>query len=641
MILRAEGTFDSYTLERRLGGGGMGEVYLACTEDGRHVALKLVPIRDDADSRDIVAAERVGARLQQLFGASDPHVPGVMRVDEADGHFFIEMEYVDGHDLAELIPQGIAPERAAWIAAELCRFLEHAHAFSARVEDREFRALVHADLKPKNIRINSRDEVKVLDFGIARGLSLTGRLTTGAFGSRLYMSPEWLDTGRLDHHVDLWSTGVVLYEMLAGHPPYRTDNDRQLELLLRAGTPPLPLPDTVPAPLRRIVAKALAREQGARYQSATVFKADLGAWLDGSQTVADSEAAERDAEATRRTAAPLPDGGEPDATRRTVPTGDRNAAPTTRTVPPGVSGPAAPAPADTTAPARPAKGGRLRHWAGRALFAALVISIINEYAACQSAYALRADLPTRDATNLEAAWDRFHAIERRSLLGLARLEVRRPMRDALVTNAGRVIGDFRQERPVVRERQWEQAHQWLAHALQVDSGNAVLLSRLRYCEGHLSRIDGEARLASGQRADANRLLHDAVARFEESARLDKSWPDPWLGLLRTYIYALEDLPKAVEALNEAERRGYRSGRREYLQLGEAHFGRAERERRDCDTLPEDSRCACLQRAGHIYRQSDAWFERLDRDAETARKLARSEGRQTSLAERLSALGCEP
>jgi serine/threonine protein kinase len=636
MILRAHGAFDCYVLVRRLGGGGMGEVYLATTEDGRQVALKLVPIRDDDDSRAIVAAERVGARLQQLFGASDPHVPGVMRIDEADGFFFIEMEFVDGHDLAELIPRGIAPERAAWIAGELCRFLEHAHAFSARVEDREFHALVHADLKPKNIRINSRDELKVLDFGISRGLSMTGRLTTAAFGSRLYMSPEWLDTGRLDRHVDLWAAGVVLYEMLAGHPPYRTQNDRQLELLLRAGTPPLPLPDTCPLPLRSVVAKALAHTQEARYQTAAAFGADIAAWLEARPTAAEAEAAEREADATRRTTSAVR--ADDEATRRTTAFSDRAGEETTRTARPSETGTAAPSDAPNTSP-RSIRT-RVTRWWPRAVLASLLLVIANEYTACQSASTLRAELPTREGGDLDAAWDRYHAIDRRSLLGLARLEVRRPMRDALMTNAGRVIGDFRQDRPVVRERQWEQARGWLVNALQVEPGNQVLLSRLRYCEGHLSRIDGEARLANDQRADADRLLHDAVARFEESARLDKSWPDPWLGLLRVHIYGLEDLPRAVDALNEAERRGHRAGRREHLQLGDAHFARAERDRRDCDTLPVNSRCACLARVEAVYRQSDAWFERLDQDADVTRRLTRLKARQQTLDERLSNLDCE-
>jgi serine/threonine protein kinase len=633
-----ETTLGPYRLIRRLGGGGMGEVYLAQAGDGHEVALKLIPMREDRDSRDIVAAERVGARLQQLFGATDPHVPAVHRVGEADGYFFIEMEYVDGHDLAELIAGGLPPEQAGRIAVEIASFLEKAHGFSAQVEGREFRALVHADLKPKNIRISAAGEVKVLDFGIAKGLSMTGRLTTAAFGSRLYMSPEWLDTGRLDQHVDLWAAGVVLYEMIAGHTPYRTENDRQLELALRSGTPPLPLPAACPPALRRIVFKALAPSQGARYQTAAGLRDELAAWLEGRTTVAEAEAETGKSEATRRTARPPASIIDSDPTRRTtLPAAVADGAPTVRT-----QSTPMPAPADgTLATATPSRslGRRLRRWGSRAVLAAILLVIVNEHLACQTAATLRADLPTRDAANLDEAWDRYERIDSRSLLGIARLEVTRAMQEALVTNANRVIADFRHDRPIVRERQWQQARTWLTHALQLGPGNTTLVARLRYCEAHLSRIDGEARLGAGQRQEADRHLHDAVARFEEAARLDKSWPDPWLGLLRTYVYGLEDLGKATAALNEAERRGHRAGRREFLQLGEAHLGQAERSRRECDPLPPEPRCACLRRTSALYGQSIVWFERVDRDADTSRGLLRAHARQAAVEAKLVELGC--
>lgn len=619
----------------------MGEVYLAQTEDDRQVALKLIPIRDDRDSRDIVAAERVGARLQQLFGSSDPHVPQVFNAGEAGGYFFIEMEYVDGHDLAELIPSGLTPTQAGRIASELAAFLEKAHGFSAQVEGREFRALVHADLKPKNIRINSGAEVKVLDFGIAKGLSLTGRLTTAAFGSRLYMSPEWLDTGRLDHHVDLWALGVVLYEMIAGHTPYRTENERQLELALRSGTPPLPLPDTCPLSLRRITFKALAPNLQWRYPTAATFKADLEAWLVGQPTTADAEAATGRDEATRRTASQPGDAAGTEATRRTTspapPLGEDVATVRTQPSQPPGSAPGGP-PLEPATSARPASS-PWRRWGPRLALAAVLFVIANEYMACHAAATLRGDLPTRDASNLDAAWDRYEALGHRSLLGFARLQVKRPMQDALVTNATRVIDDFRHDRPIVRERQWQQARTWLGHALQLGPGNTALVARLRYCEAQLSRIDGEARLASGLRQEADRHLHDAVSRFEEAARLDKAWPDPWLGLLRTYIYGLEDLSKASAALNEAERRGHRAGRREFLQLGEAYLGQADRGRRECDLLPAGPRCACLQRTSALYGQAIAWFERVDRDADTSRGLVRAHARQAAVGTKLADSGC--
>ena len=632
----------TYHLERRLGGGGMGEVYLARTTDGRQVALKLIPIRDDQDSRDIVAAERVGARLQQLFGASDPHVPAVGAVGEAGGYFFIEMEYVDGHDLAELIATGMPPERAARIASEIAAFLEKAHGFNAEVEGREFRALVHADLKPKNIRINSSDEVKVLDFGIAKGLSLTGRLTTAAFGSRFYMSPEWLDTGRLNHHVDLWALGVVLYEMLAGHPPYQTENARQLELLLRAGTPPVPLPNPCPVSLQRIVFKALAPALAARYQTASALRADLQSWIDGRGTAADAEwASAMEGEATRRTARPGAGAPASEATRRTTQPGASAGAATVRTLEPsafGAPSTAPPAPG-AAAPRTLAAAGRLRRWGARVALAALLAVLGNEYAACRAASTLRAELPTREADNLDDAWQQYQRVDSRSLLGMARHEVRDAMRDALITNANRVIADFRQDRPTVRERQWQQARTWLDQALHLDPGNLALVSRLRYCEAHLSRIDGEARLGQAQRQDADRSLHDGVARFEEAARLDRTWPDPWLGLLRTYIHGLGDVRKAVEALNEAERRGYRAGRREFTQLGDAHLTQAEKGRRECDRLPADHRCACLQRTHALYRQAVAWFERAERDADTSRWLVRAQGGLDAVTARMSELAC--
>lgn len=627
-----ERTFGAYYLERRLGGGGMGEVYLARRQDDREIALKLVEMRDDPDSRDVVAAERVGAKLQQLFGAADPHVPAVFAMGEASGFFFIEMEYVDGCDLAELIERGMSPADATRLAAGLAAFLETAHGFSAVVDGREFRSLVHADLKPKNIRVNANGDLKVLDFGISKGLSLSGRLTTAVFGSRSYMSPEWVDTGRLDHHVDLWALGVVLYEMLAGHLPFQAENVRQLELALRARTPPLPLPPAIPARLQQIVRKALAARIERRYQTAEAFKADLHAYLEGRPTSAETDGAPaHDGEATRRTgpapgpmstAATASAPAEADVTRRTTPTPAEPAMATARTT--------APDP-----PVRPRLSPKVRALA----LTAILLVVVNEHFACRAAATLRAELPTREDSELDAAWQQYQGVERRSMLGFARRQVDDEMRDALATHADRIIDDFRRDRPSVRERQWQQARAWLGYALRIDPGRTSLVARLRYCEGQLSRIDGEARLREGRRQDADRLLSTAVSRFEESTRLDRSWADPWLGLLRTYAYALEDMKKAVAALNEAERRGYRAGRREFMQLGAAHFQMAERVRRECEDLPDDQQCTCLQRPGELYGQSVTWLDRGDGDSDTLRGRSRAHVGLRDVTDRMLELGC--
>lgn len=656
MRLPVQREFAGYVLERRLGGGGMGDVYLARTREGRAVALKLIRVHEDEDSRAIVEAERLGAQLQRQLGAVDAHVPAVYDVGEADGCFYIEMEYVDGHDLAELIPGGLSPREAVGIASDVAAFLEQAHGFSAQVEGREFRALVHADLKPKNIRLNSSREVKVLDFGISKGLSLTGRLTTAAFGSRSYMSPEWLESGRLDHHVDLWALGVVLYEMLAGHAPFKTENARQLELALKSGTPPLPLPPTCPPALARIVLKSLAPQLPARYQTASAFREDLVAWLDGGPTRADAEwERAQGAEVTRRTDTPT--GTEPEATRRTDRAGAvppvAGASEVTRrtdrassssgvgaatTVPP--EGTARPGASTAHQGRPPSRLARARRWASALVLVLAMGAIVSEYSACRKASQLNAELPTREDAELDTTWTQYQEIVRQSPFGFARRRAAGPMGDTLVTHANRVIADFRQERPTVRERQWEQARTWLANALRLDPRNSTLLSRLRYCEGQLSRIDGEARARTGQRQEADRFLHDAVARFDESAKLDRSWPDPWLGLFRTYVVGMEELDKAVGALNEAERRGYRGGRREFAVIGDAYATRAARESRECERVPADGACSCLERSGGLFRQAVSWLERLEATPDTSRALSRARGGLTTVNDRLMALACE-
>jgi tetratricopeptide (TPR) repeat protein len=270
----------------------------------------------------------------------------------------------------------------------------------------------------------------------------------------------------------------------------------------------------------------------------------------------------------------------------------------------------------------------------------VLVTLANEQAACRKASLLRAELPTREDAELDAAWSRYQEIAAQSGLGLARRRVSGAMSEALLTHADRVIADFRQERPTVRERQWQQARTWLGNAVRLDPGNAALLSRLRYCEGQLSRIDGEARVRSGQRQEADRHLHDAVARFEEAAKLDRSWPDPWLGLLRTYVVGLEELDKAVTALNEAERRGHRGGRREFTLLGEAYAARGEREARECVKVPSERTCSCLERSAESFRQAVSWFDRVQGSPDTSRALQRAHGGLAVAVGRLVQLECE-
>ena len=161
------------------------------------VALKLIEHSADADTRDSIEAERRGAQLQAHLAAVDPHVVRIYDAGDADGFFYVAMEYVDGQDLAELMRRGpLAPEFAADIAIAVAQTLDNAHDLQVAIDGKNFHGIVHGDIKPKNIRIDARGQVRVLDFGIAKALSLSRRLTRNEFGSVPYASPERLGCRR-------------------------------------------------------------------------------------------------------------------------------------------------------------------------------------------------------------------------------------------------------------------------------------------------------------------------------------------------------------------------------------------------------------------------------------------------------------
>ena len=249
-----------YEIVREIGRGGMAIVFLARdTRTSQEVALKVVPHGTDREAREILEAEQWGAELQKQFSEISRHVPAVHehRLDES-GYFFVSMEYLDGENLSEVITRGaLQPDQAVNIATELCLFLECAHRFEATISDRKLRSLVHGDLKPRNVRITSAGQVKVLDFGIAKALSLSRKVTRNDFGTMPYLSPERLDTGEVNELADLWAVGVMLYEMVRGTAPFCAEDTRRLEQLILSRRPPPPLGEACPARLQAIVAKLL------------------------------------------------------------------------------------------------------------------------------------------------------------------------------------------------------------------------------------------------------------------------------------------------------------------------------------------------------------------------------------------------
>jgi hypothetical protein len=262
----------------------MTDVYLAIdTVENRKTALKLIRSGGDAVSQLVLEAERRGAAIQKELQSLDPRIIEIYDFGEAEGYFFVAMEFVEGRNLAEVLAaeNAIDAYRAATIALEICEQLAKFHSWQS--------AVVHGDIKPSNIHLGLNDTVRLLDFGIAKTLRADRASTLHNFGSPGYCSPERLTRSEVDQQSDLWAVAATIYEMLAGAPPYQAESTRKLENLIRSGRPPRALPASCPRSLRAIVSKALAPNPQRRYGSAREFQADLQAFLEHKSTAAELE----------------------------------------------------------------------------------------------------------------------------------------------------------------------------------------------------------------------------------------------------------------------------------------------------------------------------------------------------------------
>jgi len=552
-----------YRILEKLGRGGMADVYLALdTRNNRRIALKLVESGPGEEVKEVVAAEKLGAELQAQLCLIDPRVPKINGFGEREDYFFIDMEYVEGRDLSEVIRAGsLQPQTAACVAREICSVLRNAHSMSFQVGGREFRAIVHGDIKPKNIRLDPRENVRVLDFGIAKGLSLTRRLTSNRFASAAYSSPERIETGHIDEMSDLWSVGVVLYEMIAGRPPFDAPSTDRLESIVRSHTPPSPLNDGCPIALRQIVYKALAQSPGRRYRTAGQFESDLRAFLAGEPTAAGEEAEETrrtgndDSGQTHRTA-----WEEAEETRRTDPASESPEMPVIpmAETPSAVSGP-------ESTPARRSR--RTPLWFRRAATIALivfpVVAIllgIREGAAYRAALSLK---PVIAAGQIDGdkAWQEYEQVRSQSLFGIASLPLRGPLSSFLHQSCDRIADEYRNtDFPKVREGDWVRCKRYMSHAVELDRTDRKASAMFEYAGGHILRING------------NGL--EAIASFQRAASLRPGWPDPFLGLGRTYIYNLKDIERGTQALRRAQGMGYSFGKREKGMMADAYSIRA-------------------------------------------------------------------
>ncbi len=280
-------TVSHYRILEKLGGGGMGVVYKA--EDlrlGRHVSLKFLP---EQLSRDPLAIERFQREARAASSLNHPHICTIYDVDQYDGQNFIVMEFLEGHTLKNRITgRPIDLERVPEYGHQMADALEAAHA----------KAIIHRDIKPANIFITNRGQVKLLDFGLAKLLperraanrarhgpatfSATtedGHLTSDgvALGTVAYMSPEQVRGQELDERTDLFSLGLVLYEMATGQRAFTGNTSGVIfdAILNRAPTPPARLNPAIPIQLEQIIAKALEKDRELRYRTASDMRADL------------------------------------------------------------------------------------------------------------------------------------------------------------------------------------------------------------------------------------------------------------------------------------------------------------------------------------------------------------------------------
>lgn len=282
---------NRYEILEVIGMGGMAVVYKArCHRLNRLVAIKVLK---DEYSQDVEFRRRFHAESQAVAMLSHPNIVSVYDVSHSSNSDYIVMELIEGISLKQYLEQKIQLgwREALHFATQIAKALEHAHS----------RGIIHRDIKPHNIMILKDGSIKVADFGIARITSAQSTLTREALGSVHYISPEQARGSRVDKRSDLYSLGVVMYEMLTGKPPFNGDSPVAVAIQHINGTPvqPREMNPNIPEGLEQITMHAMCAAMDRRYESATDMLADLEEFRKDPDVVFDFSAPQQVSERTQ------------------------------------------------------------------------------------------------------------------------------------------------------------------------------------------------------------------------------------------------------------------------------------------------------------------------------------------------------
>jgi serine/threonine protein kinase len=578
-------TFGKYEIIRKLS-RSMTDVYLAYDPElQRKAVVKIIEHSRDDFTQLIIEAERRGAELQEQLHKLDGRILEIYDFGEQSNCFFVAMQYFEGRTVAEVLKSEgpLEARRAASYGVEICNQLRSLHSFVSDIDGHKT-AVVHGDIKPSNVQLGPNGEIRLLDFGIAKVITFTHNLTHHNLGSPSYCSPERISRSQVDKHSDLWAVGVSLYEMIAGEPPFQAQTTRKLENLIQSRRPPRPLPPTCPQPLQAIVAKALKGEVAQRYQSAEAFEDDLQAFLEGRQTVAETEPDE-----------PAPEAA---ATVRRYPA----ESPGARTHLRGLL---------TSKPVFRVKGWNEFSNLAIALLAGILAGLLIfipiayyfRFEATAGKLRLARDYAHQDLQAINTDWNLYQELKARNQF-LGRLSpvssLDASMRSNLLAAANNILETYRNSsNPRLSDFDWEKARICLRRALEIEPFDSKAKGEAALCSGYLNLVQN----AKSPKAALS------IDNFRTAESYLPSSPDPHLALARVYIYTFHNVGEALAEYHQAEQLGFKLGPREAEQKADGYLFRAEWALARANTVPAQPK-----------ETRAKWFQLAQADMERASKL---------------------